>query len=248
MSFLTKLFPSKKLIDPVDLSVLKCDIHSHFIPAIDDGSKSLENSVEMIRTFYNLGYKKLITTPHIMGDFYRNTPEIILNGLEKVKHQLRVEGIPVQLEAAAEYYVDYEFEHKIGKEKLLTFGDQYVLIEISYVNQPENLERVLFKLQTNGYKPVLAHPERYPFWYAKIEQFETLFNNGVLLQLNINSLTGYYSPATKKLAETLIDKNWIRLLGSDCHHTGHTDLLKQVVYSPYLKKLVDSGLLLNATL
>jgi protein-tyrosine phosphatase len=248
VSFLNRFFPPKTLSQPVDLAILKCDVHSHFIPGIDDGSKSMEDSVEMIRVFYNLGYKKIITTPHIMGDFYRNTPELILDGLEKLRHQLKVEGIPIELAAAAEYYVDYEFENKIGNEKLLTFGDQYILIEISYVNQPDNLDRVLFKLQTSGYKPVLAHPERYPFWFDKIEQFENLFNNGVLLQLNINSLTGYYSPGTKRMAETLIDKNFIRFLGSDCHHKGHTDLLKQVVYSPHLKKLIDSGLLLNATL
>lgn len=245
LEFFKNLFPPKKLSNPVDLSVIKCDIHSHFIPAIDDGSKSVENSVEMIKHFYNLGIKKIITTPHIMGDFYRNTPEIIWEGLEKVRHQLKMEGIPVELGAAAEYYVDYEFENKIDKEKLMTFGDNYVLIEISYVNQPDNLDRVLFKLQTNGYKPVLAHPERYPFWFDNVGKFESLFNNDIKLQLNINSLAGYYSPASRKLAEELIDRNLVRFIGSDCHHTGHIDVLKQVVYSPYLKKLLESGLLLN---
>ena len=131
MSFFKKIFTSKRLSTPVDLSVLGSDMHSHFIPAIDDGSKSVENSVEMIRHFYNQGYKKVITTPHIMGDFYRNTPENILSGLEAVKHQLKSEGIPIEMEAAAEYYIDYEFEQKIKNEKLLTFGDNYVLVEIS---------------------------------------------------------------------------------------------------------------------
>jgi len=223
-------------------------MHSHFIPKIDDGSKSVENSVEMIRHFYNQGYKKVITTPHIMGDFYRNTPENILGGLELVKAQLKTDGIPIQMEAAAEYYIDYEFEQKIEKEKLLTLGDNFVLVEVSYINKPENLDRVLFKLQTAGYKVILAHPERYPFWFGNIEQFELLNNKGVFLQLNINSLTGYYSPETKKTAELLIDKQLIRFLGSDCHHVGHIDRMKEVVYNPYLKKLIDSGNLLNSTL
>jgi protein-tyrosine phosphatase len=248
LSIFNKLFKSNKLSAPVDLGVLYCDMHSHFIPAIDDGSKSAENSVEMIRHFYNQGYKKIITTPHIMGDFYRNTPETIYIGLEKVKHQLKAEGINIAIEAAAEYYVDYEFENKIKNEKLLTFGDQYVLIEISYVNPPDNLDRVLFELQTNGYKPVLAHPERYSFWSDNIKKFEDFANNGVLLQLNINSLTGYYSPLAKKVAEKLIDLQLIRFTGSDCHHLGHIDALKRVVFSPHLKKLIDSGLLLNASL
>lgn len=248
MSFLKKLFSGNKLSDPVDLSILRCDIHSHFIPAIDDGSKSVENSVEMIRHFYNQGYKKVITTPHIMGDFYRNTPEVILGGLEKVKQRLSTEGIPIEMEAAAEYYIDFDFEQKIDNEKLLTFGKNYVLVEISYVNEPENLERILFKLQTSGYQPVLAHPERYPFWFGNMDKMESLCAKDILLQLNINSLTGYYGPETKKVAQLLIDKQMIRFLGSDCHHVGHIELMKQVVYLPYLKKLIDSGTLLNHTL
>jgi len=248
LTFLGKFFTSKNLSSPVDLSVLKCDMHSHFVPGIDDGAKSPENSIELIRFFYNQGYKKIITTPHIMGDFYRNTRETIFSGLEKVKHQLKSENIPVELDAAAEYYVDYEFEKKIGKESLLTFGKNYILIEISYVNQPDNLDRVLFELQTNGYQPILAHPERYPFWFDSIDKFEALANNGVLLQLNINSLTGYYSPQSRKMAEQLIDRQLVRFLGSDCHHTGHLEVIKQALYAPYLKKLIDSGLLLNNTL
>jgi len=248
VSFLKKLFGSNKLSSPVDLSVLNCDVHSHFIPAIDDGSKSVDNSIEMIKPFYSHGYKKIITTPHIMGDFYRNTPEIILNGLEKVKHELQVENIPVEMEAAAEYYIDYDFEQKIGKEKLLTFGQNYILVEISYVNEPDNLERIFFKLQTSGYQPVLAHPERYPFWFGKLDVFEKLYAKDILLQLNINSLTGYYGAATKRLAETLIDKQLIRFVGSDCHHMGHIELMQKVVYSPHLKKLIESGNLLNNTL
>lgn len=248
MSFFKKLFSSNKLSTPVDLSVLRCDVHSHFIPAVDDGSKSVENSVEMIRHFYNQGYKKVITTPHIMGDFYRNTPENILGGLEKVKHQLKVEGMQIEMGAAAEYYIDYDFEQMIGRDKLLTFGDNYILVEISYVNEPDNLDRILFKLQTAGYKVVLAHPERYPFWFNTHQVFQTLSEKGIFLQLNINSLTGYYGPQTKKIAEMLIDKQIVRFLGSDCHHMGHVDLMKQVVYSPHLKKLIESGNLLNSTL
>ena len=248
MSFLKKLFSSKLLESPVDLSVLQCDVHSHLIPGIDDGANSMDNALEMIQAFSQKGYKKLITTPHIMGDFYRNTPEIILKGLEKLRLKLLDENIPIQLEAAAEYYIDYEFEQKIGNEPLLTFGNNYILVEISYVNEPENLDRVLFKLQTSGYRVVLAHPERYPFWFVNFKKFESLYNKGILLQLNINSLTGYYSPDTRKVAEWLIDNQLIRFIGSDCHHSGHIELLNQVVLLPHLKKLVDSGLLLNDTL
>ena len=183
-----------------------------------------------------------------MSDFYRNTPETILNGLENVRTALKNEGVSVQLEAAAEYYLDADFEKKIEEQKLLTFGKNYLLFEVSYMNAPDNLDRVIFKLMTSGYKPVLAHPERYPFWYNHFEKYEELKDKGILLQLNINSLTGYYSHQTKKIAEQLIDKNMVSLLGSDCHHMGHVELIKNVVYEKYLEKLLGSGKLLNHTL
>jgi protein-tyrosine phosphatase len=239
---------NKRLQTPVDLSILGCDIHSHLVPNIDDGSKSIEDSVSMISSFYELGYKKIITTPHIMGDAYRNTPETILGGLENVKQALKENNIPVDISAAAEYYLDFDFERKLDSEKLLTFGKNYLLFEVSYLNPPDNLYHVIFKMQTLGYKPVLAHPERYNFWHSEFETYESIVDKGVLLQLNLNSLSGYYSLATKKIAEQMIDKNMISMLGTDCHHTGHINLMKQVVYEPHLQKLVDSGTLLNQTL
>lgn len=247
---LFNIFKKKKerLDTPVDLSVLGCDIHSHFIPGIDDGAQTMEDSVTLIREMYNLGYKKVITTPHIMGDFYRNTPEIILGGLEKVRAALKIANIPISIEAAAEYYLDFDLERKMEAGQLLTFGTNNVLFEISYMNAPENLFHTIFNMQTMGYQPVLAHPERYNFWHNDFSKYETLVEKGVKLQLNINSLTGYYSPSTQKIAEQLIDKNMISYLGSDCHHVGHINLLKNVVYEKYLEKLIQSPQLLNKNL
>jgi protein-tyrosine phosphatase len=233
---------------PANLSVIGCDIHSHFIPGIDDGSKTIEDSVQMIGEMYALGYKKVITTPHIMGDFYRNTPEIILSGLEKVRAALKEANIPVTIEAAAEYYLDYDLERKLDEEKLLTFGNNNLLFEVSYLNAPENLFHFIFRLQTMGYQPILAHPERYNFWHSNFSKYEALIEKGVKLQLNINSLSGYYSLATKKIAEQLIDRDMISYIGSDCHHMGHIKLIKDVIYENHLKKLMDSGKLLNNAL
>ena len=250
MSIFSKIFgKSSQLKIAADLSVLKCDIHSHFIPGIDDGAQTMEDSIALIGAFGKMGYKKVITTPHILTDGYRNTPEIILAGLEKVRVALKTEGIPVEVAAAAEYYIDFDFERKLENEELLTFGAKYLLFEVSYLYPPDNLYSIIFKLLTNGYKPVLAHPERYNFWHNKFEKYEELKEKGVLLQLNINSLTGHYSPETKKVAELLIEKNMIDFLGSDCHHLNHVDLITSVaVYEKALHKLIESGKLLNNTL
>lgn len=248
MGFFSRLFRSEKPGDPIDLAVLGVDMHSHFIPGIDDGAKTMKDSIEMITTMAELGYRKLITTPHIMGDFYRNTPAIISTGLEQVRRAVQEAGLEIEVDAASEYYFDFELEKKLDNERLLTFGDNYLLFEVSYMNAPDNLDGLIFKMQTSGYKPVLAHPERYPYWFRDLNNFEKLKDKGVLFQLNINSLTGHYSPETAKMANTMIDKGWYEFAASDCHHTGHLELLKKVRGAPALRKLVESGKLLNNTL
>jgi protein-tyrosine phosphatase len=248
MSLISKIFGTKSVLPDADLGILQCDMHSHFIPGIDDGAKTLTDTLDMLRGMEAFGYKKVITTPHIMGDYYRNTPEIILGGLEHVREAAKEAGIQLELEAAAEYYFDFDLEQKLNSEKLLTFGKNYLLFEVSYLNAPENLDGLIFKMQTQGYKPVLAHPERYPFWYNSFETYERLHDKGVLFQLNINSLTGYYSPATKKIAERMIDQNMIDFVGSDCHHMGHQKLMQQARSNPHLHKLLASGMLKNNSL
>jgi len=249
MGIFSNLFGKSSSNEVADLGILNCDVHSHFIPGIDDGARTMADTLMLLKGIEDMGYKKVITTPHVMSDFFRNTTAIITTGLEQVRVAAKAEGIHLEIDAAAEYYLDYDLEHKLTEERLLTFGLDYLLFEVSYMNAPDNLDMFIFQLQTNGYKPVLAHPERYPFWFTKnMEQFEKLKNKGVLFQLNINALTGHYSPATKKAAEQMIDNGWYEFLGSDCHHMGHLELMKRVRGEKALKKLISSGKLLNNTL
>ena len=245
MGLLGRLFKKELKLPPADLSVLHTDMHSHLIPGIDDGAKTIEESLQLIKQLHLLGYKKLITTPHIMSDYYKNTPEIILDGLRKLREALKNESIPVELDAAAEYYLDFDFEAKIEGGELLTFGDNYVLFEVSFMNPPQNLDHIIFKFQTSGYKPVLAHVERYPYWYHDEQVYKKLKDAGVLLQLNIASLTGYYSSQTKKIAEKLINDNMIDLLGTDCHNMNYIKILERSLTGKHLHKVLASGRLLN---
>ena len=232
----------------VDLGLLKTDVHSHLIPGIDDGSTSIEDSINLIRGLYELGYTKFFTTPHIMSDFYRNTPEIILSGLDAVREAVAKEGIPVHIEAAAEYYCDHEFEKSIKNKELLTFGSNYVLFELSYLNPSVNFESVTFNLQMEGYIPVLAHPERYSYWYQSFDKYEEMRAKGVLLQLNLASITGHYGSVPKRIAERLIENNMIDFLGTDTHKMSHVDVFRKAVKQPILQKLFASGMLRNETL
>jgi len=230
-----------------DLSSIGTDIHSHLIPGIDDGVKDMEESLRMIRGFAELGYRRLVTTPHIMNDYFRNTPEIILDGLAKVRAAVAAAKINMTIDAAAEYYVDEDFLTKMIEGKLLTIGSKYVLIEISYVNPPENLKNVVFEMTIRGFAPILAHPERYPFWYEKFDEFHSLKDAGVKFQLNINSLVGYYGMAAKKVAERMIDENMIEFVGSDLHGDRHLEALRKVIHEKKLRKLLANGVL-NSTL
>ena len=223
-------------------------MHSHLIPGIDDGAPTIEESTNLIKALCEFGYTRLITTPHIMSDFFKNTPENIMKGLEQLKKIVKETGIPVEIEAAAEYYVDFEFISLLNQNKLLTLGDNYVLIELSLYNPPSNLKEIIFELQTANYKVILAHPERYSYWYPEMDNFRDLHERGVYFQLNIGSLTGSYGGVTRKIAEKMIHYNMISFLGTDTHGKRHIQMIKELLRNKLLKQLIESGVLLNNTL
>ena len=244
-----KWFSIKKIeveLDPLDFSVLKTDIHSHFIPGIDDGSPDMETTISLIKEMQGLGFKKVITTPHVMSDFYKNSSDIILKGLTDIRSELKVQNINMEIEAAAEYYIDYDFDQKIGKEKFLTFGDNYILVELSFMEAPENLFDIIFKLRLEGYNVVLAHPERYAFF--TMDDYEELVNRGVLLQINWLSIIGYYSPQIEQKTKDLIAADMVSFIGSDCHNMNHAELYKKCQTKKAWHDLCNSGKLLNSTL
>lgn len=247
MGLFSKIFAKK--LDPISIKdLIKVDMHSHLIPGIDDGSKSIEDSIKMLRKFEELGYSKVITTPHIMSDFYKNTPDIILSGLEKVREVISVNNLKIEIEAAAEYYLDYELMSKIQNKEVLTFGDHHVLFELSFTEEPKIVDEVIFEFLNNGYKPILAHVERYPFYEGNIDRVAELKDKGALLQMNINSLSGHYGPGVVKFAQQLIEADLIDVLGSDCHKIQHLGLLEQTLTNKYLHQLLASKTLLNTQL
>lgn len=223
------------------------DVHSHLLPGIDDGVQSFEQAEEIINQFISLGYTKLVTTPHVMSDTYRNTPEIIRSKLSALQAYLREKKIEIEIQAAAEYYLDEDLMSKAEKgEQLLTFGDNYVLFETNFMTEPIQLKEFIFLLSTKGYNPVLAHPERYIFLQNDLRKLEDLIDRGVLFQVNISSLSGYYSKNAKRTARKLIDNGWIHFLGSDCHSMQHVELLKSMLSTKYFQKALALPLLNNS--
>lgn len=241
----SSLFTKKKLKYPVSLNRLATDLHSHLIPGIDDGSPDLETSVKLIKEMRDLGYKKLITTPHVSSDIFKNTSEIIENGFDLLRKRLEHEKINVKIEAAAEYLIDDGFENLLKENKLRTFSKNFILIELPYFHLTPNLYEITFELQIKGYKIMMAHPERYLYWFNDMRKYEELKDRGIYFQLNMISLTGHYSSEVKKNAEKLLDAHMIDYLGSDLHNFFYLDLLKKSRFEIYLEKAIESGLIKN---
>ncbi len=226
---------------------LHTDIHSHLIPNIDDGVKSWEESLSILANLQSLGINKVITTPHIMSDYYENTPEIIRSNLEILKSKIaKTEGLDIIIEAAAEYYVDERLYKYVEQgEELLSFGSNYILIETSFLNKPVLLLDLIFLLQSKGYKPILAHPERYIYLQEDYNLLDEIINTGTLLQVNINSFVGYYSPKAKNLAEHLVNQKLVNLLGSDIHNQKHLALYKKAIQTAHYQKCKQLNLINN---
>ncbi len=229
----------KKTIPQIDYSVLEVDIHSHLIPGIDDGAPDMEHALELIKKMVAMGYKKLITTPHVYQEFYPNTKKDIILGLGKLKKAIEKENIPIEIDAAAEYFMDEHFAELLDRKELLTLKDNYVLVEMSFFSPPQELENLLFQMQIKGYQPIMAHPERYLYYKGNIEKYHRIKELGCLLQLNLLSLTGYYDRAVQQNARNLIKEGLIDFLGTDLHHDNHAEHLQYALKDKRIAKLLD---------
>jgi len=225
-----------KFIDKVKVSKVEfknpiyVDLHSHLLPGIDDGVKTLEESIEIIKAFKTLGYTTLITTPHIISDSYPNTKTIIQEKLIEVQEALNDENIDIQIEAGAEHYVDMEFLKAIENDELVPFRDKYILFETSYISKPIILEKAIFDMKAKGYIPVLAHPERYQYMYQNMDEYKRIKELGVLFQLNIKSLKSS-STLIYKISLKLIKLGLIDFIGSDVHNMRDIRNLKNILQS-----------------
>lgn len=239
----------KKKTGTVDLSAIGTDIHSHLLPGIDDGSPDPATSLELIAGMQELGFKQLITTPHIFWDMYKNDPASIRNAYEKLQGS-STENNSIPLRTAAEYYLDEHVDALLQQNTpLLTIKDNWVLVEWSFVTIPFDLKNKLFELQIKGYQPVIAHPERYEYLLQQKYLYDELKNTGCLFQLNILSLSGYYGKGPYELSHYLLKKKYIDLLGTDLHHARHLHALQSAhaIMDP-VKSLLDSGKLLNPSI
>ena len=197
------------------------DIHSHLLPGIDDGAKTISDTERLIKSFEKIGVSQFITTPHISHYIWNNSPQAIQDNHTETNKLLTESNSTKPFLAAAEYFMDDWFEKHFKNEKLLTLKDNYVLVEMSYINAPIQLYKILFDLQVAGYIPVLAHPERYLFYHKNVTEYQRLKKAGCLFQLNLLSVVGYYGEEVTKVSEQLLKNGMYDFAGTDVHHDNH---------------------------
>ena len=235
LSFFRKKVPLVKSLEDF------VDIHNHLLPGIDDGAATVDEAVAMVQQFSEFGIKQLIATPHIMNDYYPNTPETIGAALESLKKGLTSAGLTdVKISAAAEYMLDQSFLELLEKNTLLCLQGKFVLVEMSYFQPPINLNEILFQLQTRNYKPVLAHPERYSFFHSRsFQKYEELKDRGCFFQINLLSLTGHYGKNIQEIAHELVKRNMIDFIGTDTHQMRHLEKISSIQVTPESLQLLQ---------
>lgn len=224
-------------------------MHSHILPGIDDGSPDVDTSLMLVKGLYDLGIRKCIATPHIIGDLYRNTDETIEAALNKLQKACDAAAMPMQLSAAAEYMLDDYFMELLQQQKpLRTLHKNILLTEIAYTSEPVNLQEIVFHIITSGYQPVLAHPERYLYFHHNYKGYKKLKELGFMLQVNLLSLTGYYGKDIARAARYLLDEGLVDLVGTDLHHNRHLSAFRSeknlALWGKYIRneKLINSDL------
>lgn len=241
------IFKSAPVNFPI-AELLHTDMHSHILPGIDDGAKDVEASIELIRGLMALGYKRFIATPHIISDLHPNTQESIAAAASTLQKALDREGISIEITYAAEYMMDGEFEGLMEKGPLLKLADDYVLVETMFMAEPPNLSTILFDMQTHGYKPIVAHPERYHFVFNKPGKAERMKDRGALLQINALSLTGYYGKNEKHTAIQLLEAGLVDFIGTDIHHERHLKAFNNFALDRKVASLIEKATFRNSLL
>ena len=246
-------FLNNKKEEPIslitDYSKMSVDIHSHLIPGIDDGVKTMDEVIFILRQFESLGFKKVITSPHVMADGYRNSSETILQGRDEVRGALKTNNIGIEFDSTAEYNIDEGMYEKIEKRALLPFGRNFIMVEMPFLAKPAIMGDIMYKLQIAGYNVILAHPERYAYFHENdFSSYYSLKDRNLFFQINIGSLSGIYGKAAKFTAEKMIDENMVDFIGTDLHGVKSIEMLEASLSLNYLEKILNYNKLLNKTL
>jgi len=230
------------------------DIHNHILPAIDDGAKSVDDSLTLIKGFREFGIQEFIATPHIMHNYYENTPTTITGALNSLKKELEKNTeLKADIRASAEHMIDGNFETILENGSIMTLGKDHLLVEMSYLQPPINFDQAIKAITNKWLFPVLAHPERYGFLHNRPKKYAEFKNQNILFQMNLLSLGGYYGKEVNKMAIKLLENGMIDFLGSDVHNLNQLKEIKNVnlnkkhlnLIKPLINKTIETFKELN---
>jgi len=212
-------------------------MHCHVLPEIDDGAKDINTSLILIDKYKSLGCNRIIATPHTMHGIYDNTLNTIETAYNNIKDKISTD---IQLSYSSEYMIDDNFDKLLDNQNIIPLYKNYVLIEMSYFQPPENIKEQIFKIGTLGYIPVLAHPERYAYYHNKISVFQDFKSRGCLLQLNALSLSEHYGSSCQKTAFKLLKDGLYDFIGVDTHRMDHLIKVEQLkIGNTYIDSLQE---------
>ncbi|MFC2148442.1 tyrosine-protein phosphatase [Bacteroidota bacterium] len=221
------IFSKKKFL--VDYLHNFVDIHNHILPGIDDGAKTVHESVDLVRGFKELGITNLVATPHIMNSYYPNTKETITASMDLLTNELIVNELKdISIEAAAEHMIDDNFEEILQRGEVMPIRKNYLLVEMSYLQPSINFDDAIQKVMKKGFFPILAHPERYVYWHTNKANYSKYKKKGVHYQLNLLSLSDYYGADVQKMALYLLDHGLFDYVASDIHRMEQQEALKEI--------------------
>ncbi|TLS35174.1 tyrosine-protein phosphatase [Pseudalkalibacillus caeni] len=209
------------------------DIHCHILSGVDDGARNEINSIEMARKAVEEGITKIVATPHHKNGHHHNERSRILEAIEKLNQQLKVENIPLTILPGQEIRINGEMEEEYESHQLLTFNDQHnhMLVEFPSSNVPSYSKKLFFDLQLRGITPVIAHPERNKELMENPDRLYDLVKNGALTQLTASSLTGDFGKKIKKFSIQLIEHGLTHFLASDAHNCTNRSFHLQEAYN-----------------
>ena len=217
------------------------DFHSHILPNVDDGSTSIEETNKLIKEAMQVGFTEIISTSHYIQGYYEFTCNERKEKLDIIQKEISTkDSLNLKLHLGSEIYFSPEIIELIEEKKASTINNtKYILFELPMNIKPLYVKEVVFNLIQNGYKPIIAHPERYCYVQKEIEYIEELSNMGVLFQANYGSIIGMYGNNAKKTLKKLLKKNLISFLGSDVHRVGQIyPLIPKILKK--LNKLISS--------
>lgn len=209
MPLFSRILNRKKILSLEGMT----DWHCHILPGVDDGVRTMDEAISILKSYEEAGIAEVWLTPHIMEDV-PNTTDFLRQRF--VELQDRYHG-SVKLHLAGENMLDNLFEERLQKNDLLPLGKdgKHLLVETSYFSPPIGLKNILLRIKNSGFHPVLAHPERYR--YMEMEEYQELKQLNVKFQLNLPSLMGTYGKEVRKKAEMILKYGWYDLSGTDIH-------------------------------